>query len=136
MSVRGFAEHLGVNPAAVSNWEKRGAATRMRYETQQLLDVDLPRSPIEVKQRFAQTLKASVATGPSGSPAPADGPGPAMQDLGARSRDRTAAILAALGGQQPDDLVYTPPADVQRLVAAFLGLERARQPGHRSPRLR
>ena len=120
MSVRGFAEHLGVNPAAVSNWEKRGTATRMRYETQQMLDVDLARSPIEVKQRFAQTLKASAAASSSASRPPADSPGPAIQDLGARSRERTAAILAALGGQQPDDLVYTPPADVQRQVADFL----------------
>ncbi|OKI71743.1 hypothetical protein A6A27_20050 [Micromonospora sp. CB01531] len=118
--MRGFAEHLGVNPAAVSNWEKRGAATRMRYETQQMLDVDLARSPTEVKQRFAQTIKATMTASSSGSPAPADDSGPAMQDLGARSRERTAAILTALGGQQPDDLVYTPPADVQRLVADFL----------------
>jgi len=120
MSVRGFAEHLGVNPAAVSNWEKRGSATRMRYETQQMLDVDLTRSPTEVKQRFAQTLKASVAASPSGPPAPADAPSPAVQDLGTRSRERTAAILTALGSQQPDDLAYTPPVDGQRLVADYL----------------
>ncbi|MEU8263074.1 orotidine 5'-phosphate decarboxylase / HUMPS family protein [Micromonospora sp. NPDC048999] len=120
MSVRGFAEHLGVNPAAVSNWEKRGSATRMRYETQQMLDVDFARSPTEVKQRFAQTLKASVAASPSDSPPPADGPSLAVQDLGTRSRERTAAILTALGSQQPDDLAYTPPADVQHLVADFL----------------
>ncbi|PWU48503.1 hypothetical protein DLJ47_28160 [Micromonospora sp. S4605] len=119
--MRGFAEHLGVNPAAVSNWEKRGTATRMRYETQQMLDVDLARSPIEVKQRFAQALKASVAAGPNGMPAPAGGSAaPANPDLGARSRERTDAILAALSSQQPDDLVYAPPADVQRLVADFL----------------
>lgn len=120
MSVRGFAEHLGVNPAAISNWEKRGAATRMRYETQQMLDVDLARSPTEVKQRFAQTLKASATADPSASPVPADGSRPTRQDLGTRSQERTAAVLAALGGQQPDDLAYTPPADIQRLIADFL----------------
>ncbi|GAB3860625.1 hypothetical protein GCM10029963_63820 [Micromonospora andamanensis] len=120
MSVRGFAEHLGVNPAAVSNWEKRGATSRMRYETQQMLDVDLARSPTEVKQRFTQVLKASAAAVPSQPRAPADGSQQTRQDLGARSSERTTAILAALGGQQPDDLVYVPPADVQRLVADFL----------------
>ncbi|MBB5111377.1 3-keto-L-gulonate-6-phosphate decarboxylase/transcriptional regulator with XRE-family HTH domain [Micromonospora echinospora] len=120
MSVRGFAEHLGVNPAAISNWEKRGAATRMRYETQQMLDVDLARSPTEVKQRFAQTLKASATAEPSASTVPAGGSRPTRQDLGTRSQERTAAVLAALGGQQPDDLAYMPPADIQRLVADFL----------------
>ncbi|MDG4800500.1 orotidine 5'-phosphate decarboxylase / HUMPS family protein [Micromonospora sp. WMMD980] len=120
MSVRGFAEHLGVNPAAISNWEKRGAATRMRYETQQMLDVDLARSPTEVKQRFAQTLKASATAEPSASTVPADGSRPTRQDLGTRSQERTAAVLAALGGPQPDDLAYMPPADIQRLVADFL----------------
>ncbi|TWJ20730.1 orotidine 5'-phosphate decarboxylase / HUMPS family protein [Micromonospora endolithica] len=120
MSVRGFAEHLGVNPAAISNWEKRGAATRMRYETQQMLDVDLARSPTEVKQRFAQTLKASATADLSASTVPADGSQPTRQDLGTRSQERTAAVLATLGGQHPDDLAYTPPADVQRLVADFL----------------
>ncbi|MEW2386069.1 orotidine 5'-phosphate decarboxylase / HUMPS family protein [Micromonospora sp. NPDC047707] len=120
MSVRGFAEHLGVNPAAISNWEKRGAAARMRYETQQMLDVDLARSPTEVKQRFAQTLKASATTDPDASTVPTGGSRPTRQDLGAHSRERTAAVLAALGGQQPDDLVYTPPVDVQRLVETFL----------------
>ncbi|MBM0224497.1 HEAT repeat domain-containing protein [Micromonospora sp. ATA51] len=118
--MRGFAEHLGVNPAAVSNWEKRGSATRMRYETQQMLDVDLARSPTEVKQRFAQSLKASPTADPSASPVPPDGSRPKRQDLGTCSQERTAAVLAALGGQHPDDLVYTPPADVERLVADFL----------------
>ncbi|MET8372152.1 orotidine 5'-phosphate decarboxylase / HUMPS family protein [Micromonospora profundi] len=120
MSVRGFAEHLGVNPAAISNWEKRGSATRMRYETQQMLDVDLARSPTEVKQRFAQTLKALATADPSASIVPVDGSRPTRQDFGTRAHERTAAVLAALGGQQPDDLVYTPPANVQRLIADFL----------------
>lgn len=120
MSVRGFAEHLGVNPAAISNWEKRGAATRMRYETQQMLDVDLARSPTEVKQRFAQTLKASATADPSASTVPAGGSRPTRHNLGTRSRERTTAVLAAFDGQQPDDLAYTPPADIQRLVADFL----------------
>lgn len=62
-----------------------------------------------------------MAAGPNGLPAPADGgAAPANPDLGARSRERTDAILAALSSQQPDDLVYTPPADVQQLVADFL----------------
>ncbi|GAB3802368.1 hypothetical protein [Micromonospora zhanjiangensis] len=121
MSVRGFAEHLGVNSAAVSNWEKRGAATRMRYETQQMLDVDLARSPTEVKQRFAQSIGTPVVTGLGTAPAPADGARTAKQDLGTRSRERTAAVLAAVNGQQHDDLVYLPPTDVRQLVANYIG---------------
>ncbi|WP_233600235.1 orotidine 5'-phosphate decarboxylase / HUMPS family protein [Micromonospora sp. M71_S20] len=120
MSVRGFAEHLGLTPTAVSNWEKRGATSRMRYETQQMLDVDLARASTEVRQRFAQALQAAAATVPSQPPPPVDGPQPTGQDLGTRTRERTAAVLAAFGVQHPDDLGYVPPADVQRLVADLL----------------
>ncbi len=52
MSVREFAAHLGVNDAAVSNWERRGELARLRYQTQQILDVDLARSDQEVRERF------------------------------------------------------------------------------------
>src|SRR5690348_12421464 len=38
MSIRAYAAHLGVSPAAVANWERRGERARMRTETQQILD--------------------------------------------------------------------------------------------------
>ena len=67
MSVRQFAEHLGVTAAAVSNWERRGLATRLRYETQQMLDVDLARAPDDVQERFQRSLEAPAATEASGA---------------------------------------------------------------------
>jgi hypothetical protein len=61
MSVRDFAAHLGVNDAAVSNWERRGDQARLRYQTQQMLDTDLARASGEVRERFDLILLASRA---------------------------------------------------------------------------
>ena len=61
MSIRGFAEHLGVNPSAVSNWESKGRHTRLRYETQEMLDADLALASIDVRARFAASLREEQA---------------------------------------------------------------------------
>src|SRR5215475_15096542 len=77
MSIRAFAVHLGVNDAAVSNWERRGERARLRYQTQQMLDTDLARAPGEVQERFELVLQA-------GRPAPiADGNRPPLADCAA-----------------------------------------------------
>jgi transcriptional regulator with XRE-family HTH domain len=62
ISIREFAAHLGVNDAAVANWEKRGALAKLRYETQQLLDVDLARLDEAGLARFHLILSRSAAT--------------------------------------------------------------------------
>jgi tetratricopeptide (TPR) repeat protein len=58
MSIRAYAAHLGVSPAAVMNWERRGDQARLRTETQQILDTDLARASGDVQQRFAALLPA------------------------------------------------------------------------------
>lgn len=52
LSVRAFAEHLGVAPRTVSKWENHGAATFPLPDTQAILDTALSRADEDAKQRF------------------------------------------------------------------------------------
>lgn len=113
MSVRQFAEHLGVTTAAVSNWERRGAQVRLRYETQQILDVGLARSVGDVQERFEQWLITDASrSGESGIPDQAD--------IGDRSNRRTGALLSATEPLRASPLRYMPPADAVATVAGFV----------------
>ncbi|MBN1172998.1 MAG: HEAT repeat domain-containing protein [Micromonosporaceae bacterium] len=126
MSVRRFAAHLGVNPAAVSNWERRGAESRLRYETQEMLDTDLAMAPAEVRERFDQGLAEETTTTANERRSPRGGQEPRGQvavpttSLGDRSRTRTTAIVAALRAGDRPHLRYTPPVDVAQLTGGFL----------------
>jgi transcriptional regulator with XRE-family HTH domain len=55
-TVRGFAEHLGVEPKTVSKWEQRGDSITPLPETQEMLDTALRRAPEEVQERFATSI--------------------------------------------------------------------------------
>jgi hypothetical protein len=129
MGVREFAAKLGVNVAAVSSWEKRGARAQLRYETQQLLDTDLARLDGDSSRRFELILsELSEASPPSGESDPAiggtevwslpdEGVGADHHGLGARSAQRTGSLIAAMrarGGQ----LAFVAP------VAALDGVRR------------
>ncbi len=129
MSVRGFAEHLGLNPAAVSNWEKRGAAIHMRYETQQILDIDLAQSANDIRERFEQGLADADRLPPVppgiGPSHRHSGEGPTVaavpgSDLGSHSSTRTAAILNTLHREHQTRIRYTPPVDVANLLGSFV----------------
>ncbi|HEY2265364.1 MAG TPA: helix-turn-helix domain-containing protein [Streptosporangiaceae bacterium] len=52
LSVRAFAEHLGVSPRTVSKWERLGEATRPYPDTQAILDTALQRASAEAQARF------------------------------------------------------------------------------------
>ena len=56
MSLRDFADHLGVAHRTVSLWEEKGAAVVPRGNTQAILDTALERSPADVRARFAEAL--------------------------------------------------------------------------------
>lgn len=56
MSVRAFADHLGVAARTVSKWEEHGAATFPLPDTQAILDVALGRADDDAKHRFEQLL--------------------------------------------------------------------------------
>jgi hypothetical protein len=141
MSVRRWAAHLGVNDAAVSNWERRGAAARLRYETQQLLDIELGRAPDEVRERFAAFLAELVPGCAVPSPAPSSrgedsaevgsasaAPGPAAETAMVPAGvgwpegqwaggDEQATVTVVLGGQE---LRFT--ISRRALVGAFSGM--------------
>lgn len=52
MSVRAFAEHLGVSDRMVSKWEAGGTAIRPRPHNQSCLDTSLAMAKPDMKQRF------------------------------------------------------------------------------------
>lgn len=62
MSIRGFADHLGVAARTVSKWEERGMATFPLPDTQSILDVALHRADDNAKNRFEQFLREDADT--------------------------------------------------------------------------
>jgi hypothetical protein len=123
MSVRRFAEHLGVNPAAVSNWERRGPAARLRYETQEILDADLAQAPPDVTERFAQNLSgAPVADQPVRQEVPWAATPSGLDDLG--SAEDRPVVTRYLGADGWDALELARRATASDLSADVLdGLE-------------
>lgn len=59
LSVRAFAEHLGVDARTVNNWEARGGTITLLPDTQALMDTALSRATEEVKTRFIQTVDST-----------------------------------------------------------------------------
>ncbi|MFE9328124.1 orotidine 5'-phosphate decarboxylase / HUMPS family protein [Nocardia sp. NPDC052278] len=118
MSVREFAAHLGVNDAAVSNWERRGADARLRYETQQILDMDLTQSGPDVGDRFELILRTETADEPTPVEVQAEEPS-ARAYLGDRSGQRTAVLLDAVGSELAQASYRPDRAAVERF-AQFL----------------
>lgn len=56
MSIREFAEHLGVSGRMVSKWEAAGTQIRPRPVNQAALDTVLARATADVRARFAQFI--------------------------------------------------------------------------------
>lgn len=61
LSVRAFAEHLGVAVATVSKWESKRAGTAPRPDTQAMLDTALGRADAPAHLRF-ETLLSEMAS--------------------------------------------------------------------------
>lgn len=74
LTVRAFAERLGVAVRTVSKWEAGSTAIVPRPDTQSILDTALGRADREVQQRFEQlralapTRTATVPAGPQAEP--------------------------------------------------------------------
>jgi transcriptional regulator with XRE-family HTH domain len=127
MSVREFAAHLGVNDAAVSNWERRGDLARLRYHTQEILDTDLAMAPAGVRERFDVLLRdahgaaARPSDGPGGTDAQAGGvTAPEVGTLGQRSAARTRDLLQTLQPRLAENLTYLTPCGILERWEEFL----------------
>ncbi|MET8513293.1 helix-turn-helix domain-containing protein [Streptomyces sp. NPDC005077] len=62
LSVRAFAEHLGVAVATVSKWESKRAETEPRPDTQAILDTALGRADAPAHLRFETLLSEMAST--------------------------------------------------------------------------
>lgn len=71
LSVRAFADHLGVAVRTVAKWEAAGAATCPRPDSQAILDTALQRADDEARARFA--LLAGITAWSSTEPEPRNG---------------------------------------------------------------
>jgi uncharacterized SAM-binding protein YcdF (DUF218 family)/transcriptional regulator with XRE-family HTH domain len=60
LSVRAFADHLGVAPRTISKWEKGGEKTRPWPETQAILDTALAQAGDDAQARFVLLLEGGT----------------------------------------------------------------------------
>ncbi|MBN1170624.1 MAG: hypothetical protein JXA67_00440 [Micromonosporaceae bacterium] len=84
MSLRGFAEHLGVSVGAVASWKRRGVTVRPTPEMQVVLDAALAQVDPKVRQRF-QAIRCTHPDSGVFVAGPSDGaprPGVAIQAAG------------------------------------------------------
>jgi len=70
LSVRGFAEYLGIGTRTVNKWEARQAGITLRPYMQEVLDTALARASDEVKARFAAALHPAEEPAPETAPPP------------------------------------------------------------------
>ncbi len=121
LTVRDFAEDLGVSPRTVSKWEAAGPVHEPRPELQAALDTVLARATDEQRERFFATAgraAKSVGTGPSPEPGPSlppvlgSGvrdlvalPGPPRMNVG-QLRQLTELVDQARGHDEPELVAY------------------------------
>ncbi len=127
MTVRGFAEHLGVAARTVAKWEAGRAGIRPLPETQSILDSAFRRASEEDRQRFntilagPQSDRPRVGSVPIGPLAVADVPllptfePRAQEDPDVQRREFIATAIAAAGLPLHD--AYSPLAESSRPTA-------------------
>lgn len=86
LSVRSFAEHLGVGPRTVSEWERLGEARTPYPATQEILDAVLRQAGPEELARFTLLLNATAAV--------RSRPVPAAWDYESWADDLDRAVIA------------------------------------------
>jgi formylglycine-generating enzyme required for sulfatase activity len=85
MSLREFADHLGVSKRAVTKWEAGGPAAHPARSNQEALDASLTLAPAEVRARFAAILESAGVPARSGRHLlthPVDGKAMVLVDAG------------------------------------------------------
>jgi transcriptional regulator with XRE-family HTH domain len=88
LSVRAFAEHLGVAVRTVSKWENLGQAIQPRPDTQAILDTALERADAAGQMRFQMLLGETGALLRRGEP-----PGPDLWDYETWADDLERAVV-------------------------------------------
>jgi len=92
LSVRAYAEHLGVAVRTVSKWEQLGAGVQPRPDTQAILDTALDRASPAERLRFQGLLaEASPRNGALAGPAETDS---WDQETWADDLDRAVVLLS------------------------------------------
>ncbi|WP_405569058.1 hypothetical protein OG317_10950 [Streptomyces sp. NBC_01167] len=94
MSVRVFAEHLGVAVRTVSKWDSLAAATEPRPDTQAILDTALARADAAVHLRFETLLSESGRTTAAGPGRRVTSSGPRMWDYESWTDDLERIVVA------------------------------------------
>ncbi|MER5465448.1 hypothetical protein ABT010_33115, partial [Streptomyces sp. NPDC002668] len=94
MSVRAFAEHLGVAVRTVSKWDKLAAATEPRPDTQAILDTSLARADAAAHLRFETLLSESGRTTAAGPGRRVTTSGPRMWDYESWTDDLDRIVVA------------------------------------------
>lgn len=94
LSVRAFAQHLGVAVRTVSNWEKHGSRTTPRIDMQAVLDRALELADPQARQRFQVLLADQAVPSVPGHPG-GDHPSP---DFDARFDDGCRDYLGGHAG--------------------------------------
>lgn len=117
MSLRGFAEHLGVSVGAVASWRRRGATVRPTPEMQAVLDAALARACAEVRERFDAIRDTPVASSAS---VPGQPVGSALAGAAAPAADRV--LLTVMVGGRSVTLPLDAVAAASRLSVPQQGV--------------
>lgn len=127
LTVRAFAERLGVAVRTVSKWEAGSTAIVPRPDTQSILDTALGRADREVQQRFEQLRELAptrTATVPAGPQAGPDAPAAesmelirrmAASDLGSDTLDQLDEVVERLAVEY----FTVPPAEFHGRVVTW-----------------
>lgn len=115
LTVRDFADHLGVSPRTVSKWETAGATRTPRPELQAALDTVIQRATDGQRERFEQALRGAAQLPDAAIVRPVDW----VVDL----REPQAAEVSEAGVRLPlvvDGLPMLATLDAQMLAAIGL----------------
>lgn len=119
LSVRGFAEYLGVPPRTVSKWEQHGAARTLRPEFQAMLDTALARATDDQQARFDALASAEPsADAPASLTAPAIDAGEVVATSAAEAASFAAWWETINVGQRGVEILF---AELRRLASDYLG---------------
>jgi DNA-binding transcriptional regulator YiaG len=144
MTVRGFAERLGIGVRTVAGWEAKRDHAHLRPESHEMLDTFLRQAPQEVQQRFTALLTDTDSPAPAaaGLPVPAQSPftwqpEDGGMDAALRRREFIGAALTAIGffgtyshRRGPRAIGRADVEAVQELVDMFGQIDQRRGGGH------